>query len=274
MKHKNSVAGIMLIGIVSVFFSCDLDRTAAISGVTSIESEYTFTFHSHNDALFEIADGWSNGGFFDATWRKEQVSFDTENAVLTLTLDHDVPGSSPQYKSGEYRSRNFYSYGLYEVKMKAAKGDGLVSSFFIYTGPSDNNPWDEIDIEILGKDTRVMQTNYFTNGVGGKEVYIDLGFDASEDFNEYAFEWLPDEINWFVNGELVHTEDGSKGKIPDTPAKIMVNLWPGTGVDAWTGSFDDSVLPVTAEYAYIKYTAYSSDGIRPLQDRTNGERYE
>ena len=30
--------------------------------------------------------------------------------------------------------------------MQAIKNDGVVSSFFTYTGPSDDNPWDEIGI--------------------------------------------------------------------------------------------------------------------------------
>ena len=34
--------------------------------------------------------------------------------------------------------------------MKAIKNDGVVSSLFTYTGPSEDNPWDEIDVEILG----------------------------------------------------------------------------------------------------------------------------
>ena len=41
-------------------------------------------------------------------------------------------------------SDKFYSYGYYETSMKAIKNDGVISSFFTYTGPSDNNPWDEI----------------------------------------------------------------------------------------------------------------------------------
>ena len=36
--------------------------------------------------------------------------------------------------------------------------------------------------------------NYFRNGVGGHEKMIDLGFDASDDFHTYAFEWHKDKI--------------------------------------------------------------------------------
>lgn len=40
---------------------------------------------------------------------------------------------------------------------------------------------DEIDVEVLGKDTTKVQFNYYTNGTGNHEYLYDLGFDASED---------------------------------------------------------------------------------------------
>lgn len=233
--------------------------TASQARMVSLPAELDVNLGSHNAGLFEIADGWSNGDMFNATWRASQVNFG--GGRMRLTLDWDSHGSNPPYQSGEYRTHGFYHYGLYEVRMRAARGDGVVSSFFTYTGPSDDQPWDEIDIEFLGKNTTQMQTNYYTNGVGGKEVMIDLGFDAADSFNNYAFEWLPDRINWYVNGQLVHTENGSKGPIPSHESKIMVNLWPGIGVDEWLNPFNNSNLPITAEYEWIRYTPYTESPI-------------
>lgn len=45
-----------------------------------------------------------------------------------------------------------------------------------------------INIEILGKDTTKVQFNYFTDSRGDHEFFYDLGFDASEDFHDYAFD--------------------------------------------------------------------------------------
>ena len=137
--------------------------------------------------------------------------------------------------------------------MKPAKSDGIVSSFFTYTGPYDNPPtqWDEIDIEFLGKDTTKAQFNYFTNSQGNHEFLCDLGFDATESFHVYAFDWQPDSITWYVDGKEVHkvTEN-----IPVTPSMIMANLWAGRGVDAWLNPVDDSNFPVQAEYKWMKFT--------------------
>ena len=44
---------------------------------------------------------------------------------------------------------------------------------------------------------------------------------------------------------------------PVTKQKIMMNAWPGKGVDEWLSPFDDLDLPLTAEYKSIKYTPFT-----------------
>ena len=133
--------------------------------------------------------------------------------------------------------------------MQAIKNDGVVSSFFTYTGESDNNPWDEIDIEVLGKDTTKVQFNYYTNSKGDHEFMYDLGFDASEAFHTYGFDWQPDHITWYVDGKAVYT---AYDNIPKTPGKIMMNVWPGITVDDWLKPFNGNT-PLTARYQWVTY---------------------
>ncbi|MCH5200911.1 MAG: glycoside hydrolase family 16 protein [Oscillospiraceae bacterium] len=201
---------------------------------------------------FEASDGWTNGSMFNVTWRAANVTFENGNMQLIIDAD-ETPENDIPYSGGEFRSTGFYGYGRYEVSMKAIKNDGVVSSFFTYTGPSDDNPWDEIDVEILGKDTTKVQFNYFTNGAGNHEYMHDLGFDASEDFHTYAFEWHSDKIVWLVDGEEVHT---AVSNIPVTESKIMMNAWCGTGVDGWLKAFNDGSLPLKAEYQWVRFTPF------------------
>lgn len=221
--------------------------------------EFFEKFGSHDTDRWSMAGPWTNGDMFNTTWIPEQVTF--ENGKMQLILDHDEDETEEgiPYKSGELRTNDFYQYGLYEVNMKPVASEGTVSSFFTYTGPWDwdNDPWDEIDIEFLGKDTTRIQFNYFTDGVGGNEHYHDLGFDASESFNTYGFDWREDSITWYVNGEAVYT---ATENIPQTPQKIMMNLWPGIGVDGWTGVFDDADIPLVAEYDWVRYTPVTELG--------------
>ena len=108
------------------------------------------------------ASNWANGGMFDCVWRWDHVRYNAEKKVVELAFSQE---NGTNY-AGEYRSNAFYGYGYFSVCMKAVKKDGVVSSLFTYTGPSDGNPWDEIDIEFLGNDTTQVQFNYYTNGEG------------------------------------------------------------------------------------------------------------
>ena len=167
---------------------------------------------------------------------------------MTLTIDKDHSGKY-NYSGAEYRTHEHYGYGYYETSMQAIKNDGVVSSFFTYTGESENNPWDEIDIEILGKDTTKVQLNYYTNGVGNHEYMYDLGFDASQGFHTYGFDWQPDHITWYVDGKAVYT---AYSNIPSTPGRIMMNTWPGITVDEWLKPFNGNT-PLTAYYQWATY---------------------
>lgn len=226
--------------------------TGAKAAERPIGTAFLETFDSYDSERWSKAGIWTNGEMFNATWYPEQVTISEGTMMLQIDKEDDETASQ-QYKAGELRTNDFYHYGLFEVSMKPAKSTGTVSSLFTYTGPWDwdGDPWDEIDIEFLGKDTTKIQFNYFTNGVGGNEHYHELGFDAADDFNTYAFEWRPDSIRWFVNGELVHT---ATENIPQTPQKIMMNLWPGIGVDEWTGKFNGADTPVISQYDWVKYT--------------------
>ncbi|MBR4627076.1 MAG: family 16 glycosylhydrolase [Ruminococcus sp.] len=222
-------------------------------------------FHAGQAGDFFASDGWTNGSVFDNWWYKKNTGIKDGYMYLTIDQDwdnHRYDEDKRQYSGGEYRTNEFYHYGYYECSMQAIKNDGVVSSFFTYTGPSDvvngqKNPWDEIDIEILGKDTTKMQINYYRNGQGGHEVMIDLGFDSSLEFHTYGFDWQPDHITWYVDGNPVHTMNGD---VPKTPSKIMMNAWPGVSDSsvkdntvAWLKPYDGKT-PLTARYLWATYT--------------------
>ena len=216
-------------------------------------------FRKGTTPLFIASDGWTNGNPFDCVWTANNAVID--KGYLSLSIDKDATGQY-NYTGGEYRTTDFYHYGYYETSMQAIKNDGVVSSFFTYTGPSDNNPWDEIDIEILGKDTTKVQFNYYTNGVGNHEYMYDLGFDASEGFHTYGFDWQPDSITWYVDGKEVYK---ATSNIPSTPGKIMMNTWPGIGVDSWLKPFDGTT-PLTARYQWVTYNNKTPDPITDIKD--------
>lgn len=168
-----------------------------------------------------------------------------ENGLLTLSLTKAETG----YVGAEYRSHQRYGYGFYAVRMKAIACSGVISSFFTYTyWPW----WDEIDIEFLGKDTTKIQFNYYVKGVGGHEYVYELGFDGAENFHEYAFDWQKDCITWYVDGVPVYR---ATENIPSASGQVMMNVWSVADSNAnWAGKFDESALPVSAQYEWIAFS--------------------
>jgi beta-glucanase (GH16 family) len=196
---------------------------------------------------------WANRGVFNVGFRPDHVRLDQQR--ITLSLDDQDSHGFP-FTSGEYRTRGVFSHGRYQVRIKVPRGSGIVSSFFLYTGPTDGTPHDEIDIEFLGRDTSKVQFNYYSGGVGGNEKTHELGFDAAADFHEYGFEWQPGFIAWFVDGVEVHRarEDVTGVPIPTHPGKIMMNLWTGTPtVEDWLGPFAFE-KPLRAQYEDVRFT--------------------
>lgn len=247
-KTRNRLMALLLVALL-LLTSCDLPQSGGGGGNISLGGEpKRLTPDEGKIAVFdgEVEGFWArndrgNGHPFNCSFANSNAVI--ADGMLTMSLT-EKDGS---FVGAEYRSREKYSYGFYSVKMKAARGDGIISSFFTYTG----RPWDEIDIEFLGDDTTRVQFNYYTRGVGHHEYLYDLGFDASEDFHEYAFDWQQDSITWYVDGRAVYR---ATKNIPTTAGQIMVNIWNVADESAdWAGKFNPDSLPVSAEYLWFGY---------------------
>ena len=234
--------------------SSGLGGSAAALAARVVTTAWSDAFDSYNTSLWLKSDGWTNGAPFAVGWRADHVS--VSGGRMAFQLDN-VPCpsgcSGMPYASGEYRTIDNYGYGHFETRMQAAAASGVVSSFFTYTGPTEHPPapHDEIDVEILGEDPTSVQTNYFVAGVGGHEVVTPLGFDASQGFHTYAFDWVPGQITWYVDSVAIRTVQSSS--LPTNPGKVMMNLWAGRGVDAWLGPFQYTG-PLHAYYDSAGYT--------------------
>ena len=203
-----------------------------------------------------ILSNWSNGSCFDCIFTPSNVSF--SDSLMGLTINTST-NSGYSYSAAEYRTAASYGYGRYSVSMKPIHNDGVVSSFFMYTGPALGTQWDEIDIEFLGKNTNEVQFNTFTNGVSSGGHLCQLGFDASESFHQYGFDWSSDSITWYVDGNAVYTLSNKAAAIPVTPGRIMANVWNGktSATKYWLNEYDGKT-PLTAYYDYISWNPFSN----------------
>ena len=194
---------------------------------------------------------------FRTGWSRSAVQIDGDALVLFLRPSSE--GSEKDFVGGELQRRRPTHFGRYEVEMTAARGEGVISSFFTYTGPHFDDPHDEIDFEFLGRDTTKVWLNRFVGGSKLPGQWIDLGFDAADEPHLYAFEWLPDEIIWYVDGrELLRVDDGEKA-IPEHPGKVYINIWAGGERQRqWSGVAPDT-QSTSARYYCMSYQPLGSD---------------
>jgi len=198
-----------------------------------------------------VSDGWSNGTWQNCTWSKKQVS--VADGALQLKFEKRKAGDR-DYACGEVQTRARFGYGTYEARMKTVGGSGFDSSFFSYIGETDKKPHDEIDFEVLGKDTSRVQLNQYVAGKGGHEKLVPVPGGADQGFHDYAFVWQPDRIRYYVDGKLVHTVT-EKSAIPSHPQKIFASVWASGKYASWLGRFEYPGSPLTMQVKRIAFTA-------------------
>ncbi|MBB3398034.1 MULTISPECIES: glycoside hydrolase family 16 protein [unclassified Rhizobium] len=207
-------------------------------------------FDKINRGFWYVSDGWNNGAHQNCTWSKNNVK--VENGALQLSFA-DGKSKDRNYSCGEIQTTKRYGYGTYEARIKAGTGSGLNSAFFTYIGPADKQKHDEIDFEVLGKNTGEVQVNQYVQAKGGNEKLVPVGSKADEGFNDYAFIWEKDRLRYYLNGKLVQ-DVTDPSKIPSTPQKIFFSLWGSDTLSNWMGRFDYT-KPAVLSVERVAFTA-------------------
>jgi endo-1,3-1,4-beta-glycanase ExoK len=205
---------------------------------------------------WSISDFSFESPFYRTGFRAENVV--TAGGFTQLRLDRRDTRHQPN-SGAELEKRGFYHYGRYEVVMRPAQGSGVVSSFFTHTFHLFGDPHDEIDIEFLGKDTRKVSLNAFADGKPFGPVSISLPFDAADAPHLYAFDWSPEKIDWWIDGQRVHRLLASEHALPSAPGRVMMNIWTGSEAQYdWHGepSFKDGT---SAAYYCVSFQALGDD---------------
>jgi endo-1,3-1,4-beta-glycanase ExoK len=177
-------------------------------------------------------------------------------ALCTLSTAAHAVSSSELYMP------TAYSYGRFEARVQFAFGDGVVSSFFLWKEGSerDNTFWNELDFEKLWADCR-LETNAL---YGDPEMSHNASFESAKDlcgaYHTYTYEWTPDYIAWFVDGEEIRREDGAAAQAFRDNAtagmRMHFNVWPGD--ESFGGNFDPAILPVRQYINWVQYSSYNN----------------
>lgn len=177
---------------------------------------------------------------------------------LLLILCCSVMLSAKIYKGAEYRTKAAYTYGRFEVRLKSSYREGMLTSFFTYNDNYPTTPWNEIDIEILGRYDDDIQFNPITPGQINHVSHYRSPFNPASDFHTYAFEWTPQYVAWFVDGAEVHRQTGEHIEALNLPQKIMMNVW-NPVYASWVGQWNENVLPSFSYYDWVSYSSFTPD---------------
>jgi GR25 family glycosyltransferase involved in LPS biosynthesis len=195
-----------------------------------------------------------------ASFARENLRYSDDGAQLVID---SVEGGLRPYRSGAFASEASFTYGRFEAEVRAARGSGLVTGFFLYRA----TPRQEIDIEFAGSDPRRMLVNVYFNpgddgtamayGYRGSPWSIDLGFDASKDFHLYAIDWRPGRVAWMVDGKVVHERVGwDPTPIPHLGMRVHGNLWAPRSEEL-AGRLDGRTLPSAAAFRNVSVRAWT-----------------
>ncbi|MFT4027916.1 MAG: family 16 glycosylhydrolase [Novosphingobium sp.] len=201
-----------------------------------------------------VSDGWVNGAHQGCTWSRAAVQ--ASHGVLRMTVERRANRLRPLVCAEIQAQGGRYGYGTYEARMRIARGSGLNTAMFTYSGPPVTPVHDEIDFEFLGKDVRRVQLNYYTGARGNHEAFRSVPADAASAFHDYAFVWEAGRISWYIDGTLVRRAEGPAATLPQTAGKFYLSLWAGSAtVNDWLGPVALDMIPATAEVDWAAYTA-------------------
>lgn len=196
-----------------------------------------------------------------------------ENGKL-IALD---PSKEYTFYGSELTGKEQFLYGRFEARMKMASIPGTVSSMFLNYDNSykkGDEPWNEIDIEVLGKSQTQWQSNIITReadpsipGTTNSETIHDFGFDATQDFHLYTIVWTPEYVSWEIDSVEVRRDtlgmahgthaDADQVKFLTKPQSLRFNLW-ASQTPAWTGKFTGIGLPIEQQIDYVRAYTYDT----------------
>jgi len=213
------------------------------------------------EATFQFNDTWNpelwvkkNQG--EAKWTNNGTSF-------RINARRDAP----------YIASSFYLFfGRVEVIMRAAPGQGIISSAIL-----QSECLDEIDWEFKGGNTTHVATNYYGKGndkivEGDPARGIDFPMKSSpqDDFHNYTLDWTKDRTQWWLDGEMLRElkfADAKGGaEYPQTPMNIRLGAWAGGDTEnnaedtvSWAGgetNFDDGPYTMMVKSVFAEdYTS-------------------
>lgn len=210
---------------------------------------------------FDIGTDWGNAQQEWTTDRPENVSTDGAGH-LAITARKETFRGQP-YTSARIKTKGLFAqrYGRFAARIRVPAGQGLWPAFWMLGDDLDEVGWPqsgEIDImEFRGQEVNVLFAALHGPGHAGGEAYsrryvLPEG-RLDTDFHEYAVEWEPDRIRWFLDGQLYF--EARRGQVPgewvyDHPFFMLLNVAVGGNFVGPVG--EDVIFPRTMLVDWVR----------------------
>jgi beta-glucanase (GH16 family) len=222
------------------------------------------------------ASGWGNHELQNYT--KELKNAEVKDGKLFITAIKEKSGGA-DYSSARLvsRGKGDWTYGKIVVRAKLPTGRGTWPAIWMLSTDWKYGGWPksgEIDImEHVGYDQDVIHysihTESYYHSIGTQKTSTTRFEGVSDEFHDYAIEWLPDKILFYTDDNLTFTYQPTKYKSTptykewpfDKPFHLLLNL--AVGGD-WGGvkGVDENIWPQTMEVEYVR--VYQSPQITEL----------
>lgn len=182
-----------------------------------------------------------------------KVEYDAEKGgIFTINKQGDSP---------TIRTNFYFFFGRTEVVMKAATGQGIVSSMMWLS-----DVLDEVDWEFLGSNDTHGQSNYFAKGRQDYENAVWHPMTKiQDDYHNYTTVWTKESLEWYIDGDHVRTlyakDANNTENFPQTPVRMSIGIWAGgdpslpEGTRAWAGgdtNYDDGPYNMYVKSVYVE----------------------
>ena len=192
----------------------------------------------------------------------KEISYDVNTGMaLTINKQGDAP---------TLRSKFYFFWGRTEIWLKAAHGQGIISSVMLLS-----DDLDEIDWEFRGTYPNEVLTNTYGKGdtTTSQPATHNIPGNVVADYHNYTIDWTKDYMNFFIDGQHVRTllpKDANNTKgYPQTPMRVHLGIWAGgdptlpPGTREWAGG--------DAQYDKGPYTMFVKS--TQVTDYSKGKEY-
>ena len=177
-------------------------------------------------------------------YRFSQMEVDGRHLLLTADKQDG------DYVSGKAESICSFLYGSLTFRLNTMRGAGLFPAVWLL--PASGEQYPEVDIyELIGSDPSSWYgVSHYQEHTQHKRSFFKHTFaaDAVPDSCVIRFDWTPDAMTWYLDGEKVHS---ITDHVPQVPMYLLANLAVG---GTWAGDPNSTTpFPAILDIEFLEF---------------------